>query len=138
MATPSTGTGFHSFSLTVGWVGREAAPSDLLRSLPSPAGGGRQARRAPGAHRLIPGCRSPWQPPVERSAPAAQAARGHDWKHGKKRAARHCLLPFLICLTLAELPCQKGKASLKPGFYHHSSFGCQSYCHILQMWHLLC
>lgn len=51
---------------------------------------------SPGAHRLIPGCRSAWQPPVERSAPAAQAARGHGWKHGKKRAAgtAYCLFLF--------------------------------------------
>lgn len=58
-----------------------------------------------------------WQPPAERSASGAQPARGHDRRHGEKRAARQCLPPFLIRLTLAELPYQKGQASLKPGFF---------------------
>lgn len=101
-------------------------------SLP-PSGAG----PSPRAHRLMPGCRSAWQPPVERSAPGAQPARGHDCRHGEKRAARHCLPPFLTRLTLAELLYQKGKAALKPGFYRHSSFGCQSYCHIVQIWHFV-
>lgn len=93
---------FFSFKCALGQMRscpeRPPAGAAFLRRRRPPGAG--RAGQPPAAHLLIPGCWSAWQPPVERSAPGARPARGHERRHGEKRAARHCLPPFLTRLTL--------------------------------------